>query len=167
MKICIIAIWIVIIFGITGCADNVSLSQNYEDTDAGSLTFSSEELLTDPGSGEKTSDKSVSGEMGSELTEDIQTPNALIPAVMIDGTVYYLSQGSPIPDQEIEPDQTDTGYVESEVSLGTFPQKDGESNYAPAGTPYVKYGNGYALKTDEYGWSYFLTWKERLEEQGQ
>ena len=104
--------------------------------------------------------------MASEPAEDIQTSSALISAVMIDGTAYYLSQGSRIPNQEIEPDQTHTAYIEAEVSLGTFPQKDGESSYAPEGTPYVKYGSGYALKIDEYGWTFFLTWEECLEEQG-
>lgn len=138
MKICIIAICITIILGITGCADD------------GGETF-----------GENTPDEYITEETLSEAPED-QTPTASIPAVMIDGTIYYLSQGRLIPDKEIELDQI--GYTESEVSLDTFPERDGESNYAPAGTQYVKYGNGYALKLEEYGWSLFLTWEERLEE---
>ena len=135
MKVFVSIIGLVILLCMTGCADTaVSNSQNEADVP---LWDESEHL--------------TSGETVSESAEGSQVPSALIPAVMIDGVTYYLSQGYPIPDEEITLDQVD--YTESEVSLGKFPEKDKESNYAPAGTPYVKYGKGYALKMEESGWT--------------
>lgn len=103
------------------------------------------------------------GEISAESGEGSEVPGALIPAVMIEGTIYYLSQGYPIPDKEVNSDQA--SYTGAEVSPGTYPEKDGESNYAPVGTPYVKYEDGYVLKLEEYGWSLFLTWEDRLAEE--
>lgn len=39
-----------------------------------------------------------------------------------------------------------------------------ESNYAPAGTPYVKHGNGYALKIEKYAWTLLLTQEDQSAE---
>lgn len=177
MKICIIAICIAILLGILGCGDTASGSQNdtsidmqpldeekqlYSEENGSQEIISSsyEKAFITNISGEKTSNENLSGEMSLEPAESISAPSALIPAVMIDGTIYYLSQGYPIPDEEIGFEQI--GYTESEVSMGIFPGKEGESNYAPVGTLYVKHENGYALKIEEYGWTLFLTWEERL-----
>lgn len=104
------------------------------------------------------SHENITEEIFSETDASSEVPCAPIPAIMIDGTIYYLSQGFNIPDEEINTDQI--YYTKSLVSA--CPEKDGESNYALEGTPYVKYGNGYALKIDKYGWTLFLTWEERL-----
>ena len=123
---------------------------------------SSEDSNTEESGFEENNPRS-SGEISAESGEGGEVPGALIPAVMIEGTIYYLSQGYPIPDKEVNSDQA--SYTGSEVSLGTYPEKDGESNYAPMGTPYVKYEDGYVLKLEEYGWSLFLTWEDRLAEE--
>lgn len=123
---------------------------------------SSEDSNTEESGFEENNPRS-SGEISAESGEGGEVPGALIPAVMIEGTIYYLSQGYPIPDKEVNSDQA--SYTGSEVSLGTYPEKDGESNYAPVGTPYVKYEDGYVLKLEEYGWSLFLTWEDRLAEE--
>lgn len=143
MKILITAICTIIVFGISGCAETESISQ--KDVVPENVAPSVEETVE------------------SNPDEITQVPSALIPAVMIDGTIYYLSQGYPIPDNEVNLDRID--YTESEIPLNTYPEKDGESNYAPAGTAYVKHENGYALKMEKYGWSLFLTWEDRLAEE--
>lgn len=149
-------IGIVILFGITGCADSGSGSQT--DTSSESTSQVSEALSMDET--EQVNSGEVIPEEGVlEPEEGGEAPSSVIPAVMIDGTIYYLSQGPTLSDQEV--DDSPAGYTESEVSLNVFPKKDGESNYAPAGTPYVKYENGYALKVDQYGWTLFLTWEDR------
>lgn len=173
----------VILLGLTGCADikadlqddvtseNASLSESLhsgEDDPGEVLRLSSDGAVSEEAPEAETSDgetpdETVSEVMSSESGGDSQVPSALIPAVMIDGTIYYLSQGYPISDQEINPDQAD--YTIGEVPPGTFPENDGESNYAPEGTAYVKYGNGYALKIERYGWTLFLTWEDRLAEE--
>ncbi|MCI9221533.1 MAG: hypothetical protein HFH94_17820 [Lachnospiraceae bacterium] len=171
MKIFLSAMCVGMLLHITGCADTaVSNSQKEVETlfldESENLDVNEdnedafkESVATDT-SDEITSNQNASGEIVSESAESSQVPSALIPAVMIDGIVYYLSQGYPIPDEEIILDQID--YTESEVSLGHFPEKDKESNYAPVGTPYVKYGKGYALKIEKSGWTLFLVWEDRL-----
>ena len=186
MFIFITTLFVAILNCITGCSDISSSSQNYDVSE--NVSFGSEVLSLDEtdesynhenvpdeilqsfsggnvitNTSKEDSDENISGEMSSEAREDIQVPNAIIPAIMIDGTIYYLSHGYPIPDKEINLDQIN--YTESEIPLYTYPEKDGESNYAPAGTPYVKHENGYALKIDEYGWTLFLTWEDRLAEE--
>lgn len=168
MKIFLSAICVGMLLHITGCVDTaVSNSQKEAETllleetknlDVNEDAF--KESVATNISDEITSNQNASGESVSESPEGSQVPSALIPAVMIDGIVYYLSQGYPIPDEEIILDQID--YIESEVSLGHFPEKDKESNYAPVGTPYVKYGKGYALKIEKSGWTLFLIWEDRL-----
>lgn len=148
MKILITAICTVIVFGISDYAETGSISQ--KDVVPENVAPSVEETA------ESNPDEIDSDEIA-------QVPSALIPAVMIDGTIYYLSQGYPIPDNEVNLDRID--YTESEIPLNTYPEKDGESNYAPAGTAYVKHENGYALKMEKYGWSLFLTWEDRLAEE--
>ena len=143
MKILITAICTIIVFGISDCAETESISQ--KDVVPENVAPSVEETVE------------------SNPDEIAQVPSALIPAVMIDGTIYYLSQGYPIPDNEVNLDRID--YTESEIPLNTYPEKDGESNYAPAGTAYVKHENGYALKMEKYGWSLFLTWEDRIAEE--
>lgn len=77
MKIFVNIIGLVILLCMTGCADTaVSNSQNEADVP---LWDESEHL--------------TSGETVSESAEGSQVPSALIPAVMIDGVAYYLSQG--------------------------------------------------------------------------
>lgn len=71
--------------------------------------------------------------MSSEAREDIQVPNAIIPAIMIDGTIYYLSHGYPIPDKEINLDQIN--YTESEIPLYTYPEKMGNPIMLRQGRP--------------------------------
>lgn len=147
MKILITTICTAIVLGITDCAETESVLQ--KDIVSKSASHASEV-------------PSVEETEESNPDEIPQVLTALIPAVMIDGTIYYLSQGYPIPDNEVNLDQID--YTESEIPLNAYPEKDGESNYAPVGTPYVKHENGYALKMEKYGWTLFLTWEDRLAE---
>ena len=205
-KITIVMIGTIMLFALTGCADNAdaagvpgtsvqgnapaapatqspgeeassadgnapgAISQPSSVETAGASTpkpethnRSSSEDSNPEESGFEENNPHSSGEISAESGEGGEVPGALIPAVMIEGTIYYLSQGYPIPDKEVNSDQA--SYTGSEVSLGTYPEKDGESNYAPVGTPYVKYEDGYVLKLEEQGWSLFLTWEDRLAEE--
>lgn len=172
MKIFKIAMCAIILLCVTGCADTAG-SQNdmaFENPSPASEALSAEASSDMPvvadASDEEALDESeeaIPEELSAESEAGSEVFTGLVPAVMIDGTVYYLSQGYPIPDSEVDSDQVE--YTESEVPLGTYPEKDGESNYAPAGTPYVKHGNGYALKMEKDSWSLFLTWEDRLAEE--
>lgn len=149
MKILLTAICTIIVLSITGCAETESVSQ--KDIVSGNALHASEAP-----SAEETNPDEID-------SDETQVLTGMVPAVMIDGTIYYLSQGYPIPDNEVNRDQID--YTESVIPLDAYPEKDGESNYAPVGTPYVKHENGYALKMEKYGWRLFLTWEDRLAEE--
>lgn len=153
MKILITTIYTIIVLGITDCAETESVSQ--KDIISKNASHASEVPSAEE-TEESNPDEIDSG-------GNTQVPSAPISAVMIDGTIYYLSQGYPIPENEVNLEQID--YIASEIPLNTCPEKDGESDYAPAGTAYVKHENGYALKMEKYGWTLFLTWEDQLAEE--
>ena len=81
-------------------------------------------------------------------------PNALLPQIMIDGTMYYLNGESPF---DIEVNENDySGRILSVVPLSEQPIENNQANFGTEGEPYIKYENGFAVKWGDK-WSLFVT----------
>jgi hypothetical protein len=78
-------------------------------------------------------------------------PSTLPPSIMVDDVLYYLAGNTITID--IEEDEY-LGIVTSKVGLSFFPSKNGQSNFAPEGTPYIKYEDGLAVFMDDR-WVFF------------
>ena len=78
-------------------------------------------------------------------------PSTLPPSIMVDDVLYYLAGYTVAID--VKEDEY-LGLITSTVSLSFMPSKNGQSNYAPKGAPYVKYEDGMAVFMDD-SWIYF------------
>lgn len=71
----------------------------------------------------------------------VQTPNAKVPAIMLDHLYVMTDQVL-----AINPDEADYSCkTTAVVSLSIWPEKLGEANFEPLGTPYLLRGDGIAV----------------------
>ncbi len=90
----------------------------------------------------------------AEMEEDIavngaargaDTPNALVPALMVNGTLYRTT-GTQLP---VEPDDSAIlGYVSSVVPLSQWPETEGQANFGGPDAPYALTEDGLIVLTD-------------------
>jgi len=95
--------------------------------------------------------------------EPPMAPNALVPSVMIDGTLYLMSQNRR-PVIEVSENEF-LGTIISSVPLSEWPSENGQANFDAEGAPYAEYGNGFVVLWNGE-WTLFLTAQERLLENG-
>jgi hypothetical protein len=88
-------------------------------------------------------------------------PNALVPSIMIEDTLYLMSQKEK-PVIEIAESEY-SGIVMSTVSLSEWPTENGQANIDVEGAPYAEYENGFVVLWNGE-WTLFLTEQERLSE---
>ena len=81
-----------------------------------------------------------------------ETPNVLLPSVMINGKIYYLfgEEAATVPDEN-----SYSGRIKSVVSLTEFPTKDDEANFEPVDSPYVLLDDGNAIVWFNGRWMLF------------
>ena len=95
-------------------------------------------------------------------TQMVQSPNALVPSVMIEGTLYLMSQKEKPSIDIAESDYS--GVILSTVPLSEWPTENGQANIDIKGVPYAEYGNGFIVLWNGE-WTLFLTDHERLLEE--
>jgi len=91
-------------------------------------------------------------------------PSALVPSIMIEGTLYLMSQKEK-PDIKI----AESGYlgtINSTVPLSEWPTVNEQANIDVGGAPYAAHGNGLVVLWNGE-WTLFLTVQERLMESGE
>ena len=86
-------------------------------------------------------------------------PNALVPSIMIEGTLYLMSQKEK-PAIEIAESEY-LGFITSTVRLSEWPTENGQANIDVEGAPYAEYGNGIVVLWNGE-WTLFLTEQDRL-----
>lgn len=85
--------------------------------------------------------------------------NARIPSFIVDGVTYVLAENK-LDELNIDVKEEDyAGRITSAISLSEVPTENGQSNYAPVGTPYIQYEDGfyeagYAILIGET-WTFF------------
>ena len=79
------------------------------------------------------------------------TPDALVPAVMVDGQVYCTT-GEEFPG-EVE-ESALLGEISSVVPLSQWPEKEGEANFGETGAPYARTEDGLVVLVDQE-WTLF------------
>lgn len=81
-----------------------------------------------------------------------EAPNVLVPAVMIEGTVYYFN-GNFIE----KPEEKPLGCISSIVPITEYPEKNDQANLdILMDAPYVMLEDGVALPMED-GWGVFVT----------
>jgi hypothetical protein len=98
----------------------------------------------------------------NDQTQMVQSPNALVPSVMIEGTLYLLSQKeNPV----IEIAESDySGVIMSTIPLSEWPTENEQANIDVEDAPYAEYGNGIVVLWNGE-WTLFLTEQERFSEE--
>ena len=79
------------------------------------------------------------------------TPDVLVPAVMVEGQVYCTT-GEEFPG-EVE-ESALLGKVSSVVPLSQWPEKEGEANFGETGVPYARTEDGLVVLVDQE-WTLF------------
>ena len=88
--------------------------------------------------------------------------NALVPSIMIEGTLYLMSQKENL---VIEiPENDYLGRIGSTVPLSEWPTENEQANIDVEDAPYAEYGNGIVVLWNGE-WTLFLTEQERLLEE--
>lgn len=98
------------------------------------------------------------GSNSSKPDTDTQTdtPNTMVPSLMVDGVLYRIS---PTSDDylEKEPDPASyLGSVTSQVPISQMPTKDGESNCHPVGSVIAACEKGIAVRQEDGAWRIFV-----------
>ncbi|MCL2108234.1 MAG: peptidylprolyl isomerase [Oscillospiraceae bacterium] len=82
-------------------------------------------------------------------------PNAAVPAIVVDGVYYRISENVR-GNLNIEVDEADyLGRTTSTVPTSEIPTENGQSNCVETGTPYVEYEGGIALLMSDGNWYLF------------
>ena len=89
--------------------------------------------------------------LGGCAAKESNTPDALVPAVMVDGQVYCTT-GEEFPG-EVE-ESALLGEISSVVPLSQWPEKEGEANFGETGTPYARTEDGLVVLVDQE-WTLF------------
>jgi len=111
-----------------------------------------------------TADSCIDTEYYRELLNkpEPQSPNALVPSIMIEGTLYLMSQKEK-PGIEIA-DSDYLGVIKSTVPLSEWPTENGQANIDVEGAPYAEYETGIVVLWNGE-WTLFLTEQEYLSEE--
>ena len=88
-----------------------------------------------------------------------EVPNALVPSIMIESTLYLMSQKEKPVVEIAESDYS--GTIISTVPISELPIENGQANIDVEGAPYAEYGNGIVVLWNGE-WTLFLTEQERL-----
>ena len=83
--------------------------------------------------------------------EEPNTPDVLVPAVMVEGQVYCTT-GEQFPG-EVE-ESALLGEVTSVVPLNQWPENEGEANFGETGAPYARTVDGLVVLVDQE-WTLF------------
>jgi hypothetical protein len=97
-----------------------------------------------------------------ENAQEVQSPNALVPSIMIEGTLYLMSQKENLVIEVPENDYL--GRIGSTVPLSEWPTENEQANIDVEDAPYAEYGNGIVVLWNGE-WTLFLTEQERLLEE--
>jgi len=100
--------------------------------------------------------------IGCSASNPVSSPNALVPSIMVDDTLFYMSQLNKTSNIDINESDSLNRTI-SEVSLSQWPTKNGQSNWCPVGSPYLRHENGIIVYWNEK-WVLFITEEERLVE---
>lgn len=83
-------------------------------------------------------DRTLETELEAFPTLEPETPNALVPAIRVNGEIYVITEFEAVG----EPDESVIMYTTSVVPLSEWPTEDGQANFGEVGTPYAMTSDG-------------------------